>query len=132
MIVKTQKWIRRLHKRSLGRLPGALGLSAGSAAKKRARACVERGRELYNSKAYSAAVDEFRLAVTIDPHNQRALYCLGNACYKVGDGQQALLYWGRCVSVGPATRFADMSRQKTQHVEKERRKRRAALDEFCQ
>jgi len=95
-----------------------------------ARECVERGRRLYNSKSYEAAIEEFRQAMTIVPHYQRALYFLGNACYKASQHEHAVRYWKQCISVEPTTRFAELSRSRIQHVDKHRHTLKNELDEF--
>ena len=92
--------------------------------------CIDRGRELYNSRSYSAAIEQFRQAVTIDPYNQRAFYFLANACYKANERNLAVAYWEQCVSANPLTRFASLAKRKIQHVHKQRRAHQDELDEL--
>ena len=98
--------------------------------KEEVRKCVDHGRELYNMKSYSAAISEFRQAITLDPHDQRALYFLANACYKAREHSLAVSYWEQCISVDPDSRFAGYCQRKIQHVRKQRRAGQAELDEF--
>ena len=124
------KWASRLVYHAGGRSPGRQRRRVSTDEMDDVRACIDRGRELYNSRSYTGAIAEFRQAVTIDPHNQRALYFLANAFYKANERNLAVCYWEQCISVDPATRFAGYCQRKIQHVLKQRRTGQDELDEF--
>ena len=81
-------------------------------------------------KSYSAAMTEFRQALTIDPHDQRALYFLANACYKANERSLAVCYWEQCISADPDSRFAGYCQRRIQHVRKQRLAGQSVLDDF--
>jgi len=124
------KWADRLWCRIRRRLSRNSRPPVSRATKEQVRACVERGRELYNSRSYTAATEEFRHAVTLDAHDQRALYFLANACYKSNQYKQAMRYWEQCISAEPTTRFASLAQEKIQHVRKQRRSGHDEMQEF--
>jgi len=124
------KRVVRLLYRAGSRLPAKQHRHVSADERDDVRACIERGRELYNSRSYSGAITEFRQAVTINPHNQRALYFLANACYKANERNLAVCYWEQCISVDPASRFAGYCQRKIQHVRKQRQAGQDELDDF--
>ncbi len=130
MRLEMPKWVARLLHLAGGRSPRNYRRRISNDEMDDLRACVDRGRELYNSRSYSAAMTEFRQATIIDPHNQRALYFLANTCYKANERNLAVCYWEQCISADPTSRFAGYCQRKIQHVRKQRRAGQDELDEF--
>lgn len=62
-------------------------------AKTSAKDWVREGLRHVETNDYAAARDCFTRAVEQEPRYPRALFCLGAACYQLGDMDQALRHW---------------------------------------
>ncbi len=52
---------------------------------------IKKGNDAYNKKEYEVAAENYKVAADNDPANESAQYNLGNALYKKGNGEEALV-----------------------------------------
>ena len=80
---------------------------------------LKHGRERYNAKNYSAALEEFRRAVELDTEYALAHYYVGLAAYKLNDSQSAERAWTRAEELGPTSDTGLKARSKLELVKRQ-------------
>lgn len=59
------------------------------------------GRDFYSAKDYEKALVEFRKAMTFDPTDEDAIYFAARSCHRLGDTENAILYYSVVVTDFP-------------------------------
>ncbi len=80
---------------------------------------LKQGRESYNAKNYSGALEEFRRAVDLDTEYALAHYYVGLAAYKLNDSQTAERAWLRTQELGPTSDTGQKARNKLELVKRQ-------------
>ena len=58
---------------------------------------IKNGNDAYNKKEYDVAADNYKMAAEKEPANEKAQYNLGNALYKNGNSDEALLAYDAAI-----------------------------------